>query len=277
LEGSDYMEKACFPMKTMNITQGVNGGYSHKDTFCIDNAGEDNGIDNVYAPFTGKIVQISVASNSVFFESLNPVKCADGDECFVTAKFTHDNDISNLYVGKIVNQGVQFYNEGTKGNATGNHCDISVAKGKNQGYTKNSLGNWVLKGAIEPWKVFFVNTNKTRIWNGYNYPWVLTDNSVCEPPKIDPVVEPPKAEEVPIIITPPEPQNMPVEEQTPKDEQPQASEPIIEEDKHVQDTEPIKEATKPNNKIINAVWKIICLKIRETMIKNLKNLRRKAK
>lgn len=256
------MEKACFPMKTMNITQGINEGITHKDTFCIDNAGEDKGIDNVYAPFTGKVVQISTASNSVFFESLNPIKCADGSEDYVTCKFTHDNDISNLYIGKIVNQGVQFYNEGTKGQATGNHCDISVAKGKNQGYTKNSLGNWVLKGATEPWKVFFVNTNKTRIWNGYNYPWVLTDSSVYELPKEEPKpIEPPKIE--PIIDTPLEPILEPVEPQMPNSEQSQETNTKVKEDKPIQTAEPKLNQFQLVIKLIIEFWKYITKGVRK--------------
>lgn len=56
--------------------------------------------------------------------------------------FAHANDISNLFVGKKVVQNEEFYSEGTKGNATGNHCHIECGKGKfnGTGWHKNNQG-----------------------------------------------------------------------------------------------------------------------------------------
>jgi len=47
-------EAPLFPMKTMALTQGVNESYSHAGSMAIDNAGEDSGIDRIYAPCTVK-------------------------------------------------------------------------------------------------------------------------------------------------------------------------------------------------------------------------------
>ena len=57
VSASSY-EYAMFPMEYMNITQGVNGSFSHSGTNAIDIAGKDSGIDTAYAPFTGVVKRI---------------------------------------------------------------------------------------------------------------------------------------------------------------------------------------------------------------------------
>jgi len=79
------IEKAHFPMKYMNITQGVNGSYSHKGTNAIDLAGKDSKIDNVFAPFTGIIKKIYTKNgNFVWLESCDKVQYADGTIDYMT-------------------------------------------------------------------------------------------------------------------------------------------------------------------------------------------------
>lgn len=48
------MEKPIYPLKNMRITQGYEEG-THIDSFAIDDAGLDSGIESIYAPFTGTI------------------------------------------------------------------------------------------------------------------------------------------------------------------------------------------------------------------------------
>ena len=48
------MERPIFPSKYIRITQGYNEG-THKDSYAIDNAGENSAISDIYAPFTGII------------------------------------------------------------------------------------------------------------------------------------------------------------------------------------------------------------------------------
>ena len=103
------MEKAIFPMRHLNVSQGMGGSCSHKGTLKIDVIGSGSGIDNVFAPYTGIIRKIDPNNgNWVWLESLNPVKYADGTEDYMTIAFTHDNDISNLKVGDIIKQGEVF-------------------------------------------------------------------------------------------------------------------------------------------------------------------------
>ncbi len=138
------MEKAMYPIKTIRITQRDHQG-THADCFATDEAGPDGGISSLFAPFTGIIKKIySKDANEVWLESVEPVLFADGTTDYMTIMFCHDNDVSDLWVGKIIKQGEVFYQEGTKGYATGNHCHFECAKGKftGTGWHKDNAGYW---------------------------------------------------------------------------------------------------------------------------------------
>ena len=166
------MEKPIYPLKNMRITQKYNEG-THINSFAIDDAGKDTKIENVYAPFTGTIKKIySQDANEVWLESDNPVEYPDGTIDYMTILFAHANDISNLYVGKKVNQKEAFYQEGTSGNATGNHCHIECAKGKFQspGWTENKEGYYVIINGKSPEECLWIeNTTNIINNNGYNF------------------------------------------------------------------------------------------------------------
>lgn len=138
------MEKAMYPSKTIRITQRDHQG-THADCFATDEAGPDGGISSLFAPFTGIIKKIySKDANEVWLESVEPVLFADGTKDYMTIMFCHDNDVSDLWVGKIIKKGEAFYQEGTKGYATGNHCHFECAKGKftGTGWHKDNAGYW---------------------------------------------------------------------------------------------------------------------------------------
>ena len=138
------MEKAMYPIKTIRITQRDHQG-THADCFATDEAGPDGGISSLFAPFTGIIKKIySKDANEVWLESVEPVLFADGTKDYMTIMFCHDNDVSDLWVGKIIKKGEAFYQEGTKGYATGNHCHFECAKGKftGTGWHKDNAGYW---------------------------------------------------------------------------------------------------------------------------------------
>ena len=146
------MEKPIFPSKYMRITQGYNIG-THKDSFAIDNADKDSGISNIYAPFTGIIKKIyQNDANEVWLESTDKVEYPDGTIDYMNIMFAHCNDISNLFVGKIIKQNEAFYKEGTKGNVTGNHCHIECGKGRftGTGWHKNNAGYWSINNGKRP-------------------------------------------------------------------------------------------------------------------------------
>ena len=96
------MEKAIFPMKCINISQGYNEG-THLDSYAVDNVGCVSEIEDVYMPFTGTIKKIyKEDANEVWIESNDKVLYADGTIDYMTVMTMHDNDVSNLKVGDII-------------------------------------------------------------------------------------------------------------------------------------------------------------------------------
>lgn len=147
-----FLEKAKYPMPTMNITQGYNQG-THAGAYALDMKGEDQGIDWVLAPFTGVIRKVDNASYGIWywFESLKPVLCANGQQSYLTALFGHDNK-QRHNVGDIIKQGERLCAEGTSGNATGNHCHMEIARGRfvTGGWYKNKQGVYMIYNAVRP-------------------------------------------------------------------------------------------------------------------------------
>lgn len=156
-----YEDILC-PFTDMYITQGSgysDGNYSHKGTRAIDVRGLEPGVRYpYYAPVTLKAVKVVASSGETTWQSVEKVRFSDGTIDYVTVETVHD-DTRNSYVGMIIKQGEQLGNMGTKGNATGVHCHIEFAKGK-QGLVKNKYGNWGLSNAIEFEDACFMdNTN----------------------------------------------------------------------------------------------------------------------
>lgn len=137
------MEKAMYPSKVMRITQ-KHGIGTHARNFAVDEAGLDGEIGNIIAPFTGIIRKIYTQdANEVWLESVDEVEYPDGTIDYMTIMLAHSNNVSNLFVGKKINQGEAFYSEGTKGQATGNHCHFECGKGKFTGTGwHNDNGSW---------------------------------------------------------------------------------------------------------------------------------------
>lgn len=137
------MEYAMYPSKIIRITQ-KHGEGTHARNFAVDEAGADGGIGNIIAPFTGVIKKVYTQdANEVWLESKNKVKYADGTEDYMTIMFAHDNSVTSLYVGKEIKQGEVFYQEGTKGQASGNHVHFECGKGKFTGTGwHNDNGSW---------------------------------------------------------------------------------------------------------------------------------------
>lgn len=165
------MEKILFPVKIMNITQGMNGGHSHKGTKAIDCGWVNEENKKLYAPFTGKIAQIKTDSNAVWFQSKEKVLFADGSIDYATVRTVHDNDVSDLYVGKEIKQGEYYYKMGDKGNTTGVHVHIEISKGHVKGYApQNKYGNWEMPNTINVYDGFCL-TSETVVQDGNGYNW----------------------------------------------------------------------------------------------------------
>ena len=171
-----------YPCKTMNITQGYSGSYSHashingtpKD-YPIDEAGADSSREYFYCPCDEiKIAYIygvgKGGTNAIWLESTSKVVMPYGID-YVTILVTHpnDDDLSKLKVGQKFTRGQAMFREGTDGNATGNHFHIAVGTGKyGDGWVKNTSGAWVMKTTgtqLKPEQAFYIDESFTSIKN----------------------------------------------------------------------------------------------------------------
>lgn len=176
------MEKAVLNVKTLNITQGMNGDYSHKGELAIDIG---SACEWFKAPFTGTIKRIYTYSNTVWLESNEKVLYADGTIDYMTVMTCHDNDISNLYVGKVIKQGETYYQPGTKGKVTGSHIHLSVGKGKFTGngwhkgeWQKAGFYAWPINNQYDVVKALFLY-DKVNVIKGL-YDWKKTNDFTVE-------------------------------------------------------------------------------------------------
>lgn len=187
------MEKPLFPSEYMRITQGYNEG-THKNSFAIDNAGKDSGVSDIYAPYTGIIKKIyKTDANEVWLESLDKVEYPDGSIDFLTMLFAHANNVDDLFVGKVIKKGEVFYHEGTKGNASGNHCHIECGRGKfsNSGWHKNDSGYWSIDNGEKPEACLWIDDSiKILDNNSYNFKKISTN--IVEKPEENINIEPEK-------------------------------------------------------------------------------------
>lgn len=144
------------PMSDLRITQGSNGQFSHKGSTAIDSASQYN--INLYAPCDCICVAVDTKFAFVMWQSLYPVRFADGSIDYACFYFGHDSNI-NAKVGMQVKQGELIAQEGTGGKATGRHIHIEVAKGKYTGkmWIANKFGVYCIPNAIEFEDAFFMD------------------------------------------------------------------------------------------------------------------------
>lgn len=187
------MERPIYPSSNMRLTQGYNEG-THMDSFAIDDAGIDSGISTLKAPFTGIIKKIySADANEVWLESIEEVEYPDGTIDYMTIMFAHSNNVDDLFVGKKISQGEPFYSEGTKGQATGNHCHIECGKGKftGTGWHKNNAGYYSINNGKKPEECLWIDNTINVIDNhGYVFRTIQQDPPTTTAPT-EPSTEPP--------------------------------------------------------------------------------------
>lgn len=170
------MEKAVLILDTLNVSQKANSDFSHKGDKALDISGKDTGIDSLKAPFTGIIKRIYTNTNTVWLESIDRVKYADGTIDYMTVMTMHDNDVSNLKVGDIIKQGTIYYEEGRQGYTTGNHIHLAVGKGKftGNGWFLNSEGSWIVNNQYDVHKALYL-LDSVKVLNGGGYNWIKTN------------------------------------------------------------------------------------------------------
>lgn len=169
-------QKALFPMKYLNVTQGYGVG-THRGSFALDLAGKDSGVDNVMAPFDAVVRKVWNNGHTVWLESITKVLYADGRVDFATMSFTHDNNIANVFVGMKLKRGQVFYQEGTAGNATGNHVHAEAALGKftGAGWHLNTYGYWTINNPYPLHRLLWLSST-TIVKKSGNYAWKKVTN-----------------------------------------------------------------------------------------------------
>lgn len=107
---------------------------------------------------------------------------ADGTVDYATVRTIHDNDVSDLYVGKEIKQGEYYYKMGDKGNTTGVHVHIEISKGHVMGYVpKNQYGNWEMPNTINVYDGFYLGEDIV-VQDGAGYEWRrVKDLDVLDP------------------------------------------------------------------------------------------------
>lgn len=136
-----------------------------------------------YAPCDVKCVAQILANGQSYWQSVNKVRIANGDICYISFITAHDETI-NYGVGFTAKQGEQIGNMGIKSSgikATGNHCHIQFAKGQYglQDFLPNKFGVGMFPNEIEIEEACFMDG--TNILNGFANWKYLKDVPVVEP------------------------------------------------------------------------------------------------
>jgi hypothetical protein len=176
-----------YPIKKMYITQSYNSAYTHlkhsTGTPCDypidDNCGDNTKSGYFYCPCDEMVVKKiygvgTPASNGVWLESTSKVTTPKFND-YVTIMLCHpnDEDLRDVFVGKIYHRGEIITKEGNDGQATGYHIHFSVGRGlfKNTGWLLNNKNAWVINtanGPVKPEEAFFIDKNFTNVINTHN-------------------------------------------------------------------------------------------------------------
>ena len=187
------IEDMLHPCTDMYITQGSNGGYSHKGIMANDIRGVQSGVRYpYYAPCTSKCMAVYPSSGQAMWQSVGNVRCPNEYVGKVTYMTCHD-DSFDAKVGMVVPQGNQLGNMGTKGNATGVHLHFQTAQTSSTKWYKNSHGIYRFDNEVDIDDVCFVDN--TNILNGMGGNWRKTSDVPVDEPKKE---EPKKEESNPV-------------------------------------------------------------------------------
>lgn len=188
------MQKAILPLKYIGISQPMNGATSHLGLKAIDFGWNSNYYEQstvLLAPFDGTIVWKQGGSNTIAFQSNEPVEYADGTVDYMTVITAHDNNAPA--VGKTFKQGEVYSHSGTAGSVP-LHCHLEVQKGKFQSYTsiKNTskdgrYNSYIFPNTYIPYEALFIRDDELFTTNKANNPYTwkkVGDETVSELIKI---------------------------------------------------------------------------------------------
>lgn len=179
------MQYLIYPTKKLNITQTYAGTTSHiaelngkPMAYAIDENCGDKKRDYFYAPCDLIVKRVygvnGPGTNTIWLQSKDKVKLANGKTSIVTIRVTHPNDdtLNKFKVGQFYKQYDKLFLEGNDGQASGYHFHIEVntckfedLDGINQpGWVKNNKGAWVTSpNSIKPEDAFYIDPNFTKV------------------------------------------------------------------------------------------------------------------
>ncbi|MEG0314120.1 MAG: hypothetical protein RR646_02535 [Erysipelotrichaceae bacterium] len=170
---TNSIQNILMPMEVTGISQADNEG-THLGTYAVDLTGADCGKSNAYAPVDVECVAMDTKNgNAVWWQSIAPVRFANGAIDYAVFMLIHDNDMTGIHIGIKYDQGTQIGTEGTAGYATGNHIHFEVAKGKfSHMYDKNIQGTYHLPNNMAVEEACFIDDTKMLNYN--NWAWKYT-------------------------------------------------------------------------------------------------------
>lgn len=163
-EGSgEKTQKCLFPMEYLRITADENYN-THKGGYAVDLGGKDTNKDMLFAPCDLEVIRVRPNANGeVYYQSLEPVKFADGTTDYFRMLLLHDSTAeSRITKGDIFVQGDWIYTEGGMGggdpNCFANHVHMEVGKGKwkNAKHIQMENGNFAIEDPARIEDIFYI-------------------------------------------------------------------------------------------------------------------------
>ena len=177
-EEDSTIQKCLFPMEYLRITADENYK-THKGSYAVDLGGKDTGKDMAFAPCDLEVIRVRPNANGeVYFQSIEPVKFADGTIDYFRMLLLHDSTAEHrMSTGDTVVQGDWIYTEGGMGGGDpecfGNHIHIEVGKGKweNPKHLQLSNGNFSIEKPSKIEDIFFVPKSTIVMENSIEKVW----------------------------------------------------------------------------------------------------------
>lgn len=181
-------DRLIFGMKCLNVSQ-IGSGYDGKNHYShvsyeVDLAGMDTGADVWRNKMPNTLWYCAGAwgnaktGNTRFFWSCDKngkakkVLCADGYLRYITLALTHSR--RSFTVGHYYKYDEIMYQEGTSGQATGNHIHLEICAGHVRTKYRNRAGGYNLANMLPANRMMFLLNGYSYIRNGGGLSWKTT-------------------------------------------------------------------------------------------------------
>lgn len=181
-------DRLIFGMKCLNVSQ-IGSGYDGKNHYShvsyeVDLAGMDSGVDVWRNKMPNTLWYCAGAwgnaktGNTRFFWSCDKngkakkVLCADGYLRYITLALTHSR--RSFTVGHYYKYDEIMYQEGTSGQATGNHIHLEICAGHVRTKYRNRAGGYNLANMLPANRMMFLLNGYSYIRNGGGLSWKTT-------------------------------------------------------------------------------------------------------